>query len=105
MTKLCKRFGKSKGETLVETLSAVLIVALTSVLLLSLTMTSAKLNRQSAEFGKRFQTELAAAEQGGGDRKGTVTILVPGNEYKYDVVYSGSQDQLFSYETKGGGEP
>ncbi|MEG2037021.1 MAG: hypothetical protein RRZ93_03445 [Ruthenibacterium sp.] len=102
MDKLRKRLRSRAGETLVETLSALLIIVFSSLILMTMSMTAANINRQTAEADKRFREELLTAEKGGGESEKTVTILSGGKRYSYEVLYAGG-DGLCSYDKSGGG--
>ena len=93
------KLRSTRGETLIETLTATLIIALSSILLLSMAVTAANINKRSDEESKLYQTELAQAETGGGaTREGTLTITVMGGDtYNYTVVFSSDAGKLNSY--------
>ena len=52
-----------KGETLTETLAAILISALSSALLLTAVMTSSKVNKQTEEADLALREQQLAAEE------------------------------------------
>lgn len=58
-----KRLLNSRGESLVESMCAILIVTLASVAFLTMVNASAKINRQTTEAETEYRLELEAAEE------------------------------------------
>lgn len=90
-----------RGETLVETMVAILIVTLSSLLFLRLTLTSGKLNQTAQQSDRSDSSQLTAAEEGGGDQLGTVAVAADGRTYTYSVTYTGGGKALTSYAWTG----
>ena len=64
----------SRGETLVETLAAILVVSLTSVFLLTSVMAAQRVNRQAGEGDEQLRLEQDAVERRESGKPGTVQI-------------------------------
>jgi ABC-type Na+ efflux pump permease subunit len=88
---------RKRGETLVETLFAILIMALMSVLFFTSAVSSQKINEKVSKADKKLQSEISVAEKGDGNRSGSVTVTTGGESFKYDVVFSGDSGALVSY--------
>ncbi|MCI2057282.1 MAG: hypothetical protein LKJ86_09085 [Oscillibacter sp.] len=99
-----KKLKSSRGETLVETLVAILTVTLASLLFLQMTNSAASINRSTAAADETFQADLSAAEiQSGAASSGTVTLQNGAASYSYGVdVYTSSDGNLTSYAAEGG---
>ena len=100
-----------KGETLVETLAAILIASL-STMLLTATITASKINRSAASSDESFlQQQYTAEQQGTDENRSSVTIKSAGNSQvygTYDVDHYGKDGELQSYvliQPEGGTAP
>lgn len=92
-----------RGETLTETLAAILIVSLASVVLMTLVVAASRINRTAGAGDKVFRAEQAVAEVQASGADGTVTLAgdVRG---EYAVKFFGGAGALTSYSyQKGGG--
>ena len=94
-----------KGETLVETLAAILIASLSTMMLL-------KINRSAASSDESFlQQQYTAEQQGTDENRSSVTIKSAGNSQvygTYDVDHYGKDGELQSYvliQPEGGTAP
>ncbi len=97
-----KKLKSSRGETLVETLCALLLITMTSSLFLTLTLSSARISSQARADDKAYRRSLSVAEA-------QSRVLSSGNIVirgrSYPVTYYGSGDganRLVSYGTAGG---
>ncbi len=91
-----KLLGDQRGETLIETLAAIVICTLATVVLLSATVTAVNLNKQANDLGQVLQQEQQAAELSRGTTSvGTVTIkgtgTALGQKAEYDIDYYGGE--------------
>lgn len=91
-----------KGETLAETLIALLLVCIASVALASMVMAASRMNatameRDDALYAAVSQAEIASLDDG----SGTVEVTVDNQSQSFSVDYSGS-DIARSYNTQGG---
>ncbi|MEG1989028.1 MAG: type II secretion system protein [Oscillibacter sp.] len=111
-----RKLRARRGETLTETLAAILIVSLASVVLMTLVVTAARINRRAGEGDKTFRQEQAVAEgqAPGTPGTGTVTVNIPGKaDGTYNVTFFGEPPTDFPaapltsyvYEKKGGSTP
>lgn len=101
-----------KGETLVETLAAILIASLSTMMLLTATITASKINRSAASSDESFlQQQYTAEQQGTDENRSSVTIKSAGNSQvygTYDVDHYGKDGKLQSYvliQPEGGTAP
>ncbi len=103
------RIASERGETLVETLAAILVCAFAITALFAATAVASRLNQQANERASRLSQELASAEASGAYLEprsdGTLspttsperqTITIGGTTY--DVTLSGGPD-VVSWET------
>lgn len=86
-----------KGETLTETLVAVLLVGLASVVLASMISAASHMSAQALERDKDLYEEITAAEAQSGGQDGSVIIKIDGSDKNFTVTYYGGEDQLRSY--------
>lgn len=82
-----------RGETLVETLAAILVVSLTSVFLLTSVMAAQRVNRQAGEGDEQLRLEQDAVERRSDGKPGTVQI----GSSRYDVIRYGEGKALQGY--------
>ena len=96
-----KKLNEQKGESLLEALFSILIIALVSSLLLMYVQSSSKISRDAKVVFTVFGEEMGAAEarepqmNGSTDKTTTVTI----NGIEKTVKYSGDieENELHSY--------
>lgn len=102
------KLRSSRGETLVETLAAILVLALSALLLANVTVSSARLNRSARKSDTAFRQELKTAETvpDTADGKVTVSDTTGGGKSRlgeYSVLYTRTEDgKLTSYRAAGG---
>lgn len=107
MRRLRVKLNSSRGETLVETLAAILIAALSVAMLLGGVTVSANLGRQADRSDAYFYETLTAAENRqtpvtSGVASPVVKITVSGTSIELPVqVYGG--EGLYSYALDTGG--
>lgn len=88
----------TKGETLVETLVAVLVCALSIVMLLMATTTATDLNKKAEDRDAQLNQEQIAAEYG--DYVGTATVTFDGKTYGVQLF---GGDDVVAYQVTSGG--
>ena len=86
-----------RGETLVETLVAILIVVLTSMFFLTTTITIAKINTKTRTADSSLRQEQIVAERQKNGKSGSVTIQTDKGTVSYDVTVYGADNDLQSY--------
>lgn len=103
-----KKPRKCRGETLTETLAAILLVTLSATVLCTLVVTAARINRAAGEGDARFRQNQAAVERRRAGTDGTltsdgsVTVTVGGVTSSYPVtVYTVENGALTSYAYRG----
>lgn len=82
-----------RGETLVETLAAILVVSLTSVFLLTSIMAAQRVNRRAGEADEQLRLEQDAVERRENGKSGTVQV----DSSQYDVIRYGEGKALQGY--------
>jgi competence protein ComGC len=100
------KLTSSKGETLIETLVAVLIVSLASLVFVAMFLMSKTMNETALSADQTFYTELSAAEKHTNTTAASVTVRwTDGAAYyqTFNVDRTGSSGQLMSYILTGGG--
>ena len=91
----------SRGETLVETLAAILVVSLTSVFLLTSVMAAQRVNRQAGEGDEQLRLEQDVVERRSDGKQSTVqigkqsTVQIGGGSYP--VIRYGEGEALQGY--------
>lgn len=101
--KLCSR----KGESLIESLAAILVVTMASIVMYSMVTSAADINTKAKNNDLAVQEQLAVAERGDDpDDDGTITMVIRVDGRNEDVaslpvdIY-GNDGELFSYFVKG----
>ena len=96
------KLSSQKGETMVETLAAFLIVSLTCVMLLTSVMTAFHMNGKVKLLDKQLRKEIEYAERRVGNTEKSVLITFGHNSYSQTVYYTGdiSAGELLSYEAR-----
>ena len=112
MTALIKKLKSKAGESLIESLCAILIFTMASVVMFSMVTTASEINGKAKEQDEQNQAHLVAVEKGEVASKngtGTVTITLDtgsGTKTIANVpvdVYGGQNDSLFAYFVQTGG--
>ena len=94
-----KKRRSNAGETLVETLAAVLIVGISTTLFLTFVMTSSNMNQAAKEKDDAVYAQLSAAETASGEAK-PQTIQFGADSV--DVKVYGDENGLLSYRIQSG---
>lgn len=98
-----KKKANTKGETLVETLVAILILTFSAMLLAEVSATAIRMNQEIEAVDTKYRDELAGVEKREVPFSGEVTIKSGGNTYHYQVDFYGDGVGLTSYQSKTGG--
>ncbi|MGI6032196.1 MAG: type IV pilus modification PilV family protein [Coriobacteriales bacterium] len=88
-----------KGETLVETLAAILVCVCAAVALLTGTTVASRSNQTADARADEISQQVAACEAQE-DSTGTTQVTIDGTSYTVDI-YGG--DDLLSYKLSSGG--
>lgn len=105
--KLLRKLRARSGETLTETLCAVLVMSLSSVLLATMISAAAHMNASALEKDRALYTELTAAEARSAAKSEpkAVYVTINGTKVTFAATYYGDKDgALTSYAVpaKGG---
>ena len=107
MKKLLRKIKECRGESLVESIASILIFTLSSILLLSMIATSAKLNEKAIKQDTDIRAELivAEAQEESGRTESSIQIkaIDGASEFSQNIpVYSFSSGNgtLYSFEWK-----
>ncbi len=100
---LCRRLSSRRGETLVETLASILIVALAAAIFASMVLSATRLNIAAADADEAFYAELSAAETRAWTSTGTVSVSWSSASQNFSVTLVGADGELRSYTDAGGG--
>lgn len=107
MNNLLKKLRSKAGESLVETLAAILIFTMASIVMYSMVTTAADLNRKAKETDQAVQSQMTAIEKGEESAKsGTekVTFSMNGSTMaEVDVDIYGGNGKLYSYFARKAG--
>jgi len=102
MKRVLKKLTTSQGESLVETLTSILIICLAGALFATMTIVSSRMNASARSADVSFYEGFSEAEAHiASGTSGSVTVAWSGGSQSYPVVYSG--DSLRSYSAAGGG--
>ncbi len=101
--KLINSKRNTKGETLIETLVAIIILTVSAMLLAEVTTSSTRINLRVEEADEEYRDALETVEKRVSPVSGEITIQSGGSSYTYEVNYFGDMVGLTSYEAKEGG--
>ena len=111
MKKLWKRLKSKCGESLIETLAAIVVFTLASVILLTMTTSAADLAQTNKDVAERIHADMVYAEKGpdsgGAASSGSVTFTVNSSGASVNipvVIYRQGEGALYSYYPAGGDE-
>lgn len=104
MKNLKKKLQSNKGETLVEALASVLIIAIVAAALAYAVIVAVNISKTAEAADKKFKnsvSEVAEPE----DKVGSGTITIGGKNATVDF-YGDSNGEIFTFrlQTAGGGE-
>jgi len=112
MKKFYKKLHSKAGETLVETVAAILVFTFSSIILLSMIAAATKLNTAAKQHDASISTELNIAEAQDENYSGTSTdktavikIYAPGSDTPQTVgvtKFSSGSGTLYSYSYRAG---
>lgn len=90
------RLQGQEGESIVETLVAILIAALSCTILMTSVTAAVSINKNASEAQAEFERELLEAEKREGTEEALISIGVVLNSDKASQVSSGSSDILIT---------
>lgn len=99
-----KKILSSRGETLVETLAAILIAALASLMLTYSAVAATRINKAAESADERYAADIMAAEAMTPDTEaGSGTLHAAGNsvDYTFQVDFFGGNGHLTSFAEGG----
>lgn len=92
MKPILKKMRRQRGETLIESLCAILVIALISAGFCASVMAVAKITeRTRAEDDQFYSTAVAGSETG------TATVSIGGTNYPYSITYTHYKSGLVNY--------
>ena len=103
MNTICKKLRSRAGESLVESLAAILVVAMASVVMYSMVTAAADINLAAKQTDQRVQEQLAIAERAeGANGTGVINMYIKAegsnkNVASVPVNIYGEDGGLFSY--------
>ena len=104
MKALFRKLKSKAGESLVETLAAILIFTMASVVMYSMVTTAADINSTVKEKDKQNQVQMVAVEKGDPAAKtgeGTVTFYLDLGSHKIAEtsvdIFGGENESLYSF--------
>ena len=105
MNKIMNKLRSKAGESLIESLAAILIFTMASVGMFSMVSAAARINETAKQSDREYQEQMAHAEQGevaGESGVVTMTLSRGGTEEDIRVIVAdvdlyGTEDGLFAY--------
>ena len=104
---MLRRLKSAGGETLVETMAAILVAALSVALLVGGITAAGRINRTARERDEAFYDQLTAAEEQTGEGT-SITVTVTGEGFKAEIdanLYGDGDLQAYARAEWGGGTP
>jgi len=93
-----KKLRTKAGETLMETLCAVLVTGLAVALLAGMFSASSRLSKKAAQAAAELYDTVSGAERAADTAEdGHVTVEIDGTEVTLPVKFYGEADQAVSY--------
>ena len=108
MKNLFHKLRSKAGESLIESLAAILIFTMASIVMYSMVTTAADINRTAKIMDETNQQHMIAVEKGlpeAQNGSATITFSLDGTEIaetKVDI-YGGTDGSLFTYFVQTGG--
>ena len=103
MSAFFKKLKSKAGESLVESLAAILIFTMASIILYTMVTTASDINMKAKKMDEKIQTELVAVEKAEASYKngeGSISMTIAGQkvaDVKVDI-YGGQNDgELMAY--------
>lgn len=106
MELIIRKLKSKAGESLVESMAAILIFTLSSIALLSMISASADVNRTAKVADQQFQEQMVYVEKAEvtGSTDGRVTFNINGTDVAQDEVYicrqPKNENALYAYYLK-----
>ena len=102
MKALFRKLKSKVGESLIETLCAILIFTMASIIMYSMVTSAGDINRTAKEMDTKNQAHLAAVEKGEPSAKtdtAVITFSMDGELIAQSTVdiYGGRDDSLYAY--------
>ena len=104
MNMIVKRLKSNAGETLVESMAAILIFTFASIIMLSMVSSAADINAAAKKADEEYFSQMVVVELAQGTTPGTVTFSVAPSggsptlsSENISVVVSGDTDGLYAY--------
>lgn len=108
MKNLFHKLRSKAGESLIESLAAILIFTMASIVMYSMVTTAADINRTAKIMDETNQQHMIAVEKGlpeAQNGSATITFSLDGTQIAQTRVdiYGGEDDSLFTYFVQTGG--
>ena len=108
MKNILRKLKSKAGESLIESMAAILIFTMASIVMYSMVTTAADINRTAKEMDETNQQHMIAVEKGLPDAKNgsaIITFSLGSTEIAQTQVdiYGGQDDSLFTYFVQTGG--
>ena len=108
MKNILRKLKSKAGESLIESMAAILIFTMASIVMYSMVTTAADINRTAKEMDEANQQHLIAVEKGlPGAKNGSadITLSLNGTEIAETNVdiYGGQDGSLYTYFVHTGG--
>lgn len=96
-----KKLKSKVGESLVESLAAILIFTMASIVMYTMVTTAGDINKKVKDMDAKNQKDLIAVEKGLPSNKigsGDIVFTIGGQKKSIDVdVYGGTNNDLYAY--------
>ena len=102
MKALFKKLKSRAGESLIESLAAILIFTMASIVMFTMVSTAANINQTAKEMDEKNQTNLIAVEKGESTAKNGNAVITFTMGYTTIAtanvdIYGGQDGSLFTY--------
>ena len=108
MKNILRKLKSKAGESLIESMAAILIFTMASIVMYSMVTTAADINRTAKEMDETNQQHMIAVEKGlpeAQNGSAIITFSLGSTEIAQTQVdiYGGQDDSLFTYFVQTGG--
>lgn len=102
MKAILNKLKSKAGESLVESLAAILVFTMASIVMYSMVTSAADINRTAKEMDAQNQAHMIAVEKGEDaamNGSATITVTMGSTQISKEKVdiYGGQDDSLFTY--------
>ena len=98
-----KKLKSSSGETMVETLASIFVIAIAAAILAAMIASAVRISSTADARTEELYADLSVAEQGGGTDPASAVIEYDGKSIPVDILQTGKDNFFTSYRREATG--